>query len=134
MLVIIGIIVLFVLTLWLGAYKNRKNKTENSEVEIKKINSECCGAHEICEKESLLDVGTKIIYFDDEELDALIDIHPQDFSEEQIEMLSDVFYTLNESDVAGWLCSLRTRRIQLPEDLKEEALMIVKERRNLSKP
>jgi len=132
MVAIIGIILIFVLTLWIGAYQTRRNKTKNSEVksnEIKQIDSECCGAHEVCEKESLLASGTKVLYFDDEELDVLADIQPQDFSEEQIKQLSDVFYTLAESDVAGWLCSLRTRRIQLPDDLKEEAMMIVRERR-----
>lgn len=132
MFAIIGIIVLFVLTLWLGAYQNKRNKAKNSEKqidEVKKIDNECCGAHEVCEKESLLASDTKVIYYDDEELDVLVDVHPQDFSEEQIKQLSDIFYTLAESDVAGWLCSLRTRRIQLPDDLKEEAMMIVRERR-----
>ena len=132
MVAIIGIIILFALTLLIGAYQTRRHRTKNSEPnnrETKQIDSECCGAHEICEKESLLSSDTKIIYYDDEELDVLADIHPQDFSAEQIKQLSDIFYTLAESDVAGWLCSLRTRRIQLPDDLKEEAMMIVRERR-----
>jgi len=132
MIAIIGIIILFVLTIVIGAYQTRRSKTKNSDVdssETKQIDSECCGAHEVCEKESLLSSDIKVIYFDDEELDILADIHPHDFSEEQIKQLSDVFYTLAESDVAGWLCSLRTRRIQLPDDLKEEAMMIVRERR-----
>jgi uncharacterized protein HemX len=135
MLIIIGIIVLFVLTIVLGAYKNKKNQEKKNEETVeKKVKkptrpADCCGAHEVCEKETLLAADRNAIYYDDEELDALACTNPRDFSEEQIQMLADVFYTLNESDVAGWLRSLQMRHIQLPDDLKEEALMIVRERR-----
>ncbi len=62
-------------------------------------------------------------------MDVLADILPTNFTEDQIKKLSDVFYTLDESDVAGWLRSLQMRRIQLPLELREEALMIISERR-----
>lgn len=127
MVTIIGILILFVLTLYVGTYLNRRNQAE--EVELKTIDSECCGAHEVCEKESLLTADNKIIYYDDEELDSLAGISPEHFSKEQSNLFSDIFYTLKESDVAGWLRSLQMRQIQLPEDLKEEALLIVRERR-----
>ena len=64
-----------------------------------------------------------------EELDALAGIAPDNYSESQIKQLEDVFYTLREKDVAGWLRSLQTRNIQLPDELREEALLIVSERR-----
>lgn len=129
MFVVIGILILFVTTLWVGTYLNRRNQEE--EVEIKQVDSECCGAHEVCEKETLLNSTNKITYYDDEELDTLAGIDPQNFSKEQLKLLSDVFYTLKESDVAGWLRSLQMRRIALPEDLIEEALLIVRERRGI---
>ena len=44
-------------------------------------------------------------------------------------MLNDVFYTLREQDVAGWLRSLQLRDIALPDELRDEALLIVSERR-----
>ncbi len=44
-------------------------------------------------------------------------------------MLENVFYTLKEQDVAGWLGSLQLRNIQLPNNLRDEALLIVSERR-----
>ena len=83
----------------------------------------------MCERDSLLTKTTKIEYYDDEELDALAGITPDDYTESQIKQLEDVFYTLREKDVAGWLRSLQTRNIQLPEELREEALLIVSERR-----
>ena len=57
-----------------------------------------------------------------EELDALAGIAPDDYTDAQAAMLADVFYTLKEKDVAGWLRSLQIRRIELPEDLRDEAL------------
>ncbi len=129
MVVIIGILVLFILTLWTGTYLNRRKKEE--ETGIKHVDSDCCGAHEICEKDTLLNSANEIIYYDDEELDSLAGIKPPDYSVEQIKLISDVFYTLKESDIAGWLRSLQMRQIELPDELKEEALLIVRERRGM---
>jgi len=70
-------------------------------------------------------------YFDDENLDVLADVQPDKFTEDQLNQLSEVFYTLRESDVAAWLRSLQIRRIQLPLELREQALLIVSERRGL---
>ena len=41
--------------------------------EVQEVDIECCGQHEVCEKESLLAaVSKKIEYYDDEELDKYI--------------------------------------------------------------
>ena len=50
---------------------------------------------------------------------------------EEQKQLEEVFLTLRESDVAGWLRSLQLRNIALPDELKEQALLIVRERRHL---
>jgi len=130
MFALILLLVGFGLVLVIFTYLNRRNKPDDSEVTVQ-IDEECCGAHVVCERDTLLNSENKIIYFDDEELDALSDSLPADFSDEQIKQLSDVFYTLKESDVSGWLRSLQMRRIQLPVHLREEALLIVSERRNM---
>ena len=44
----------------------------------------CCGAHEVCENESLLATNAKIVYFDDEELDAFKDREPESYTDEEI--------------------------------------------------
>ena len=42
----------------------------NKNSEVQEVDAECCGQHEVCEKESLLAaVSKKIEYYDDEELD-----------------------------------------------------------------
>lgn len=107
-----------------------KRKKQSEEVEINyEMDEECCGAHEVCDKDSLLNTDAVIVYYDDEELDELKGIDPANYTADQEKQLSEVFYTLRESDVAGWLRSLQSRSIQLPAGLKEEALLIVRERR-----
>lgn len=128
MWVLIILLLAVSLLIMLLTYFNRKKKDEEPEINVT-INEECCGAHEVCDKDSLLNSDAQIVYFDDEELDVLSGKNPKDFSDVQQKQLAEVFYTLKESDVAGWLKSLQLRHIGLPADLKEQALMIVSERR-----
>lgn len=130
MWVLIIILVLFGLILMLTTYISRRKKTGETEITINE-DGECCGAHEVCDRESLLSADGSIEYFDDENLDVLADVQPDKFTEDQLNQLSEVFYTLRESDVAAWLRSLQIRRIQLPLELREQALLIVSERRGL---
>ncbi|MDD2284328.1 MAG: phospholipase [Paludibacter sp.] len=116
--------------LMLFTYLNRRKKQEEVEITLQ-VDEECCGAHEVCQRDSLLNPDCEIVYYDDEELDQLSDTNPFSYTEFQRNQLADVFYTLKESDVAGWLRSLQLRKIELPEDIKDEALMIVRERRTI---
>lgn len=116
------------LILLIATYFARRKNTTAPQMAAEPT-EECCGAHEVCDKDSLLVANANIVYYDDEELDALAHIPPKDFTGEQKKQLYEVFYTLKETDVAGWLCSLQLRNIQLPMDLREEALLIVSERR-----
>lgn len=89
----------------------------------------CCGAYEVCEKDTLILFDSKIEYYDDEELDACSGRTASSFTDEELNLFDHVFFTLQSEDVAGWLRSLQLRNIELPESLKEEALLIVSERR-----
>lgn len=91
----------------------------------------CCGEHLVCERETLLQTNAQIEYYDDEELDALAGIAAEDYTPEQHKMVRAVFTTLQESDVPGWCRSMQLRNIALPEDIREEALLIVRERRKI---
>ncbi len=92
--------------------------------------TECCGRHEICEKESLLAaISRRIEYYDDEELDRYIGVAPDRYTAQQEEEFRDVFYTMRSEDVAGWVRSLQLRGIALPDGLKDEVLLVVGERR-----
>ena len=91
---------------------------------------ECCGQHEVCEKESLLAaVSREIEYYEDEELDRFRGRREDDYSADETEEFRYVMETMREDEVAGWCRSLQLRGVALPDALKDEVLMIVGERR-----
>jgi hypothetical protein len=90
----------------------------------------CCGEHLVCERETLLQTSPVPEYYDDEELDSLAGISPENYTDEQEEAVRAVFSSLQEEDVPGWCRSLQLRNISLPADVREEALMIVRELRS----
>lgn len=137
-ILIISLIALAVVAAVAGTIRNRRlqKKVESGELdampEVKEVDQECCGQHEVCEKESLLAaVSKKIEYYDDEELDRYIGVSPDAYTPEQEEEFRDVFYTMQSEDVAGWVRSLQLRGIALPEGIKDEVLLIVRERRGM---
>ena len=92
---------------------------------------DCCGRHEICERNYLsTDLQPKIEYYDDEELDNYRYIAPDKHSESAINEFREVLYSMREQEVAHWLHSLQLRNIYLPDQLKTEALLIVNEQCN----
>ena len=104
-----------------------KDESPAAQNEVPPDDSGCCGAHEVCEKDSLLNTQNKFEYYDDEELDQFAGMKSEEYSETDIEEFCKVFYTMRESDVVGWLKSLQLRNIELPEQLRDEALLIVQE-------
>ena len=135
-ILIISLIALAVIAAIAGIVRNRKlqKKIDNGELdampEVQEVDIECCGQHEVCEKESLLAaVSKKIEYYDDEELDRFRGHSSDGYSEEEIEEFREVMYTCKEDEVAGWSRSLQLRGIELPDELKDELFLIVGERR-----
>ena len=128
MLVLLLSLIILGLIIFVFVYFLRTNKTEVAEVVIEPV-SECCGAHTICQEDTLLSASNIVTYYDDEELDEMANVSPADYTNVQLKLLADVFFSLKESDTAGWLRSLQMRNIQLPNDLREQALLIIAERR-----
>ena len=104
---------------------------ETSPFEVtKEVPDECCGQHATCERDSLLAaVSKEIIYYDDEELDEYKGIASDQYTEEQANQFAEIFYELKEVEVAGWCRSLQLRGIELPDAIKDEVLLVVRERR-----
>lgn len=135
-ILIISLIVLAGIAAIAGSvrYRQLQKKIDRGELEampeVKEVDAECCGQHEVCEKESLLAaVSKKIEYYDDEELDKYIGVNPDEYTPDQEEEFRDVFYTMQDTDVAGWVRSLQLRGIALPDNIKDEVFLIVGERR-----
>lgn len=106
---------------------NRKNPVSSEAEQSTVVADECCGAHEICDSESLLAYKNEFVYYNDEELDAYKGLVSDDYSDDQIEEFRDVLLTLHTDEVAPWLKSLQQRDVNVPAIIREEALIIVTE-------
>lgn len=136
LILIIGLVILAIIAMAAGYLSNRRiqKKIESGELEaapdLVKADVECCGQHEVCEKESLLAaVSKKIEYYDDEELDRFRGRSSDSYTDEEVEEFREIMYTCKEDEVAGWSRSLQLRGVELPDELKDELFLIVGERR-----
>lgn len=89
----------------------------------------CCGLHLVCEKNSLSPMSDEIIYYEDEELDRFRERGKESYTPEETEEFRDILLTMLPEDVAGWSRSLQLRKIELPDEIREELLMIVADAR-----
>ncbi|MDR1356843.1 MAG: phospholipase [Tannerellaceae bacterium] len=89
----------------------------------------CCGQHETCERFRLITAANRIEYYDDEELDRFRETGAGAYADDAVEEFREILYTLRPDETPGWLRSLRMRRINLPDALRDEALMIAGEQR-----
>lgn len=131
--ILIGVVIFGLIA---GYFYNRniQKKIERGELDkapgIVEVDSECCGQHETCEKDSLLAaVSKQIEYYDDEDLDRFRGYPSDGYTEEEIEEFRNVMFTMQEVEVAGWCRSLQLRGIEFPDELKDELFLIIGERR-----
>ncbi|MBK3516036.1 hypothetical protein [Carboxylicivirga marina] len=120
-----------VVALILAYFFSRKSNGEGDNEAPTEVADDCCGAHEVCESDSLLSSNDKAEYYEDEELDNYKEMAANSYNDDQIEQFREVLITLKEREVAGWLKSLQIRQINPPDIIREEALMIVAERRGV---
>ncbi len=136
---VLGLIILGLVAMVAGIIRNRRlqQKLEKGEIDelpsVKQVQDmECCGQHEVCEKESLLAALSKEIeYYNDEELDRFQGKESDAYSDEEEEEFRDVLYTMREDEVAGWVRSLQLRGVELPLGLRNEVIMIVGDLRGM---
>lgn len=130
----IGIVAFFAVALMVSNYIQRKRgntqEREATPPTIDLSDSGCCGAHEICEKDSLIAAFEKEPeYFDDEELDKYTHRDSSAFAEREVEEFREVFYSVLDEEKPRWVRSLQMRNISVPDQLKDEVLMFVNELR-----
>ncbi|MBQ4276640.1 MAG: phospholipase [Bacteroidaceae bacterium] len=134
---ILSLILLAIVAALLGWLRNRRLHRQLERGEISQLptlkqveDMECCGQHEVCERDSLLAaVSKEIEYFDDEELDRFRGRSSSDYDEDETDEFREILYSMREAEVAAWVRSLQLRAVELPDALKPEVLLIVSERR-----
>jgi len=130
----IGFIIFLLIVVLIEQIRRRITKKELDVVESNsggcahsQGKNSCCGAHEICEKGLLKIASNKDIeYYDDEELDAYKGKSSDEYTENEVEEFREILYTMQADDVSGWLNSLHQREIELPDELKDEVLIFIK--------
>lgn len=86
----------------------------------------CSGDNDKCEQVCMMEASLKDIeYYDDEELDAYKDRPSDCYTDEEAEQFRDVLYTMRQDEVKGWNRSLILRGINLPDQLKDEVVMLI---------
>ncbi len=111
-------------------YNKSSQEPEESESQ-ETTDSECCGMHITCEKDSLVaGLDRELLYYDDEELDTYRGRTADSYTDTEIEEFREVLLTLQPEEIAGWARSITTRGITLPADVRDELLLIVAEARN----
>lgn len=130
----IAIVLFFIVALAITNYIQRKrgNTTERElpPPSIDLNQGGCCGAHEVCEKDSLIAAFVEEPeYFDDDELDKYSNRDSSRFNDEEVEEFREVFYTILDEEKPKWVRSLQLRSISVPDQMKDEVLMFVNELR-----
>lgn len=84
----------------------------------------------MCEKDSLIAAfEEKPEYFDDEELDKYSNRDSSKYATNEIEEFREVFYSVLDEEKPRWIRSLQMRGISVPDQMKDEVLMIVNDLR-----
>lgn len=86
----------------------------------------CNGNDPRCEQECMMEAATKPIeYFDDEELDKFKERQSDSYTDDEAEMFREVLYTMKTEEVKDWCRSLTLRRVSLPDQVKDEVMLII---------
>lgn len=126
-ILLISIATALILALTVSSLSPRK---DNRKEEVEAPPADCCGAHEVCDKDTLIaHTHGEIIYFNDEELDDFKGKLPDQYSRQETEQFREVLTTMHPHEVSDWLRSLMSRGIKLPLEVREEALSIVRKQR-----
>lgn len=86
----------------------------------------CSGGTAKCEQDCMMEASTKPVeYFDDEELDTFAGRQSDAYGPEEVEQFEYIMQTMRPDEVAAWCRSLTLRGIALPDELKDEAIMMI---------
>lgn len=85
----------------------------------------CNGENTQCEQECMMEAAVKDIeYFDDEDLDRFQGKSSDSYDDEEAESFRDILYSMRQEEVKEWIRSLTLRGIELPDQVKDEVMML----------
>lgn len=123
---IISLAVLGVVCILAEVLSKHKNENEEKIISTLPTCATCTGEDERCEQVCMMEALLKDIeYYDDEELDAFKGRQSDNYTNNEVEQFAEVLHTMRQDDVKGWNRSLILRGINLPDQLKDEVIMII---------
>lgn len=126
--VIIFILILAVGGIVVGGLQFFFSSKNDGQVVEKPTCSTCNGEDSRCEQECMMEAATKPIeYYDDEELDRFANRPSDSYTDEEAENFREVLYTMKPDDVKGWNRSLILRGISIPDQIKDEVVILLGE-------
>lgn len=85
----------------------------------------CTPAGGKCLQDCVIENAARDIeYFDDEELDRFRRRPSDKYDDDEAAEFAEVMYTMKPEEVKDWLVSLQRREINLPDQLRDEAMML----------
>ena len=100
--------------------------SEELPINTKPTCATCNGEDNRCEQECMMEAATKPVeYFDDEELDRFAGRQSDDYTDEETEEFREVMFTMKQDEVREWNRSLILRGINIPDQLKDEVVMMI---------
>ena len=121
-IILIGILVFIVGGfLLLRNFNTNSATTEEHHHDHEGEDGVCCGKHTNCAK----GYDNSNLYFDDEELDKHKGKKAEDYTESDLEEFRNVLYTMREEEVDTWAHCLETRGIEIPQEIKDEILLML---------
>lgn len=119
----------------LATHNNNKQNTNTKTQNTNNQPDTCCGRHQTCRlQQQLTQTNNKPLYYDDEELDRYAGKNSTTYNETQIEEFREILYTMNPHEVPQWIQSLQKRNITIPDNLRDEILLIISEQTQNNTP
>lgn len=126
---VVGLLVISLVVLGVGAaLLNRFLSRGEPEERIvtRETCATCNGESTRCEQECMMEASTQPVeYYDDEELDHYRGRPSDSFTDGEAEEFRDVMYSMRQDEVEGWNRSLILRGINLPDQVKDEVILLI---------
>ena len=124
-ILIISLLAVGVIAAIIGLLSHNKN-SDSDVINVGTDCTTCNGDNALCEQECMMVAATcDIEYFDDEELDVFKGRQSDSYTDEEVEQFREVMYTMRQSEVKDWNRSLILRGVAVPDQLKDELVMLM---------
>lgn len=88
--------------------------------------SSCASGGGKCAGECMVEAAVKPVeYYEDEELDGYRGRASDSYTDSEVEEFRYVLYTMRPDEAEGWSRSLSARGINVPDQLKDELMMLI---------